>query len=321
MRIAAIGSVLVRVAPRALTLSLAITACSALLFRAAMQLRRPARISTFVVLLAMVISSPLLVPPGARFLRLLATLASVTTSIKLYDHLRSAEAGFFPSFWLYCTSLINPYAHVLRQAVRTNPPPLRSEILQTVACLSGGLAAVALEVGVFHINWRRHGFVFEHSAKAISVFLMVQFLPNALVPAYRLVGIPATNFAGPFFLARTPADFWRLYNRPVRQFFTEYVFKPAGGFGHPIRGTFLTFVVSGIVHEYVFDIPAGRVLGTQMLFFMIQGLAVIATIRLRPRGWAAVLMILLTFAFNLATVRLFLAGLNVAVPLYVDRSR
>ena len=30
-----------------------------------------------------------------------------------------------------------------------------------------------------------------------------------------------------------------------------------------------TFAVSGILHEYAFDLPAGRVLGSQMAFFLI----------------------------------------------------
>ena len=85
---------------------------------------------------------------------------------------------------------------------------------------------------------------------------MIQFLPNGLSPIFRLLDIPATNFAGPFFLARTPAEFWRVDNRPAGQFLHEYVFKPAGGVTRPLRATFLTFLVSGLVHEYVFDIPA-----------------------------------------------------------------
>jgi hypothetical protein len=50
----------------------------------------------------------------------------------------------------------------------------------------------------------------------------------------------------------------------------------------PVRATIVTFLVSGVIHEYVFDLAAGRVLGSQMLFFTIHGLAVVATLRLRP---------------------------------------
>ena len=57
-----------------------------------------------------------------------------------------------------------------------------------------------------------------------------------------------------------------------------------------------------------------------MAFFLVQGLAVIATLRVRPRGRAAVLGILLTFAFNVATGPLFLAAMNAVVPFFVSRA-
>lgn len=174
--------------------------------------------------------------------------------------------------------------------------------------------------GVFRIDWHRHRFITEHCTKAASFFPVIQFLPNVLAAAARLSGLPATNFAGPFFLARTPAEFWRGYNRPVNQFFNEHVFKPAGGRSRPLMVMLFVFVVSGIIHEYIFDVPAGRVLGSQMLFFLIQGFAVVATMRLRPRGWRAAGMVLLTFAFNLATARIFLASMNAVVPFYVNRA-
>jgi hypothetical protein len=243
----------------------------------------------------------------------------VTVGVKLYDHYRGAEAGFRPEAWLYLRSLVNPFALVLRRVVREKPPPTRADVLQAVRGLLFGAAAIGLLIGVFHVDWRHRDFIKEHCTKAISLFLVIQFFPNGLAAVFRLIGIPSTNFAGPFFMARTPAEFWRFYNRPVNQFFSQYVFRPAGGKAHPIQATLWVFVISGIVHEYVFDLPAGRVLGTQMCFFLLQGLAVVATLRLRPRGWVALPMHLLTFAFNLATVRLFLAGLNAVVPFYVLR--
>jgi hypothetical protein len=56
-----------------------------------------------------------------------------------------------------------------------------------------------------------------------------------------------------------------------------------------------------------------------MAFFLIQGLAVIATLQFRPRGRLAATMALLTFAFNLATVRIFLASMDAVVPFYAPR--
>jgi hypothetical protein len=308
------------VAPRNLAISLAITFGSGLVFYPALGLPWLTRRIIFPIAFASAACSPLIVPPEARLTRFIAMLCTVAVAARLYDTSRGADAGFFPGPWIYFCSLFHPFALVLRRVLREESPPRRSDLRQTLICAAAGMASVALIILVFCINWRRLPFVAEHSAKAVSVFLMVQFLPNALASAIRLVGIPATNFAGPFFLAQTPAEFWRLYNRPAGQFLHEYVFKPGGGRSHPLTATLLTFLISGVIHEYVFDIPAGRVLGWQMLFFILQGLAVLATVRLRPGGWLTVPASLLTLAFNLASAWLFLRCLNVVLPFYVNRS-
>lgn len=303
-----------------LAVSLAIIFGAELAFYPALSLGPRRRTVAFFGLLVVAILSPLIVPAAAPFLRFIAAVCAVTAGVKLYDHYRGAEAGFRPAAWLYTSCLFNPFALVSRKVAREKQPSLKTDALVAAIALPIGFSAAILIVAVFCVDWRHHSFIEEHCAKAISLFLMIQFLPNGVAVVFRLLRVPATNFAGPFFLARTPAEFWRFYNRPVNQFFNEYVFRPARGAAHPIRATLLVFIISGIVHEYVFDLPVGRILGSQMAFFLIQGLAVVATLRLRPRGWLAVPMTLLTFAFNLATVRLFLAGLNAVAPFYVNRS-
>jgi D-alanyl-lipoteichoic acid acyltransferase DltB (MBOAT superfamily) len=117
-------------------------------------------------------------------------------------------------------------------------------------------------------------------------------------------------------LAPTPAEFWRRYNRPVQQFFHENVFKPAGGMRSPIRATLIVFAVSALVHEYVFGITLGRVQGYQTLFFLLQGCAAAATVRVRPAGWRFWPWFAATWIFNLATSLLFFASLNGVMPFY-----
>jgi hypothetical protein len=78
----------------------------------------------------------------------------------------------------------------------------------------------------------------------------------------------------------------------------------------------IVFLLSGIMHEYVFGIALGRVQGWQMAFFMIQGCAVVATMRAKPRAWRAVLWTGATFAFNIASGVLFVAAVNHLVPFY-----
>ena len=59
--------------------------------------------------------------------------------------------------------------------------------------------------------------------------------------------------------------------------------------------------------------------GYQAAFFLVQGVAVAATMRLKPRGAAAAVSVVLTLAFNLASGVLFFASVNQVVPFYVNR--
>jgi hypothetical protein len=71
-----------------------------------------------------------------------------------------------------------------------------------------------------------------------------------------------------------------------------------------------------VLHEYVFGIAGGRVRGYQLAFFMLQGLGVVLTMRMRPRGGLALLCRSLTFLFVLGSSVLFFASLQAIVPFY-----
>jgi hypothetical protein len=81
----------------------------------------------------------------------------------------------------------------------------------------------------------------------------------------------------------------------------------------------VTFAISALLHEGLFDLMAGRVMGWQLLFFMIHGVAVVATAKVRPKGFARVLWTAGTFAFAVTTTALFGFTMSAVVPLYVPR--
>jgi hypothetical protein len=105
--------------------------------------------------------------------------------------------------------------------------------------------------------------------------------------------------------ARTPAEFRRHWNKPAQQFFQEYAFRRFAAGGHPARGILATFVLSGLIHEYVLGVAAGRIQGWQLLFFSSHGVASFATIRLRPSGCLSISSIVATLAFNLLMATVF----------------
>ena len=90
-------------------------------------------------------------------------------------------------------------------------------------------------------------------------------------------------------LARSPREFWsRRWNLFVHRFVMSFLFLPLGGRRHPLLATMLVFVGSGLMHEYFIVACLGRPgarTGWMLLFFVIQGIAVIAqTVLVRRRA-------------------------------------
>jgi D-alanyl-lipoteichoic acid acyltransferase DltB (MBOAT superfamily) len=140
---------------------------------------------------------------------------------------------------------------------------------------------------------------------------------SALTALWRISGGAARDYMDRPFTARTPADFWRRYNRNMQQFFWEDLFKPLGGNRTPIRTTLWVFAVSALLHEFLFYAAIGRVQGYQTLFFSLHGVASAMTLRIRvKKGWTAVPWIVATLAFNLASSVFFFASIHAVVPFY-----
>jgi len=284
----------------------------------ALQFAREKRRILLVLLIGVVLSSPLLIrPSGAGLLRFAMAAMAVEVAFRLYDLHRNSAALCRPKGFALMGYALNPFAIVLQRVAAEQPRSARQNLHVFAVGMALGGMSIGLMVYVFHIDWTRYPFVFEHCAKVISFFLVIQFLFNGLSALYRLAGLPATTFAGCFFLSATPAEFWRRYNRPVEQFFHQYVFRPAGGLHRPLLATMATFAFSAVVHEYAFDIAAKRVLGYQILFFLIQGAATALTLRVRLDRRGRLPAIVLTSAFNLATAYLFFLSMNALVPFYV----
>jgi len=290
---------------------------AALAFYPALRLRGLVRMLAWVVCTAIVALSPCLVPLGSTGLRQIAVMVAIAILVKLYDSFRSADLARQRGFLFYATWLPNPCWLVLRLVP---PPQPRDQDWRRVPL---GLACFGLGVALFYIvqsyDWSGTPFVLEHCAKVIALYVLVVSFGNVGTVALRLLGCTALDPMTSPATAPTPADFWRRWNRPAQQYFAEYAFRPAGGLHHPVRATLLTFAASALAHEYVFGIAIGRVQGWQMLFFLTQGIAVAATLHLRPTGWPRRAMFALTLLFNLATSFLFFQSVNQVIPFYSPR--
>ncbi len=285
-------------------------------FYPALRLERRKRLAALCGLNALILLSPLLVAPEHRAVRCLSAIVAVVAFVKLYDLHRHVECHKPPPFRTYVAFLINAFSHVLRRLDIEPRPSFRTDCRRLVVGLLASVAGLRVLVATFQIDWTIHPFLLEHVAKVIALYLAMVPLGVFGSSAWRLLGGRGLEIMENPFASRTPADFWRRYNRPVTQFLFEDVFKPSGGIRAPVRGTLLVFVLSGIIHEYVFDMGASRVQGYQMAFFLIQGCGVAASLSVRPRGWRVVPWMIGTYAFMLTTSVLFFASVAEVLPFY-----
>jgi hypothetical protein len=121
------------------------------------------------------------------------------------------------------------------------------------------------------------------------------------------------------FTARTPADFWRRYNRNVQQFFWHDVFSGRSTRRAPILAMLLVFCLSALLHELLFYAAVGRVQGYQIAFFAIQGIAATLTARVKVKGRFLVPWVAGTLTFNLLTSVVFFASIHSIAPFYSRR--
>jgi hypothetical protein len=265
------------------------------------------------VLLAL---SPALVPAGRPVLRFLAAVSAVVVAVKLFDVMHDVRRGAGPNWRQYVTFLGNPFAHVRRRLPDEPRPSRRADLLKLAAGLVGLAAGIVLLTVLFRADWGGWPFAVEHVSKVVAFFVAVLSGLAAAAALWRLLGGAARDYMDYPAAATTPADFWRRYNRNMQQFFWEDLFKPLGGFRSPLRTILLVFAVSALMHEYLFGIAIGRVQGYQTAFFLLQGVAVAATWRVRPKGWRTVPWRLGTLAFNLASSVLFFASIHGLVAFY-----
>lgn len=285
------------------------------LLQASARVRRAA----FLIAGAAIAAAPLLIPAEGGVLRFLTACVSVLMIMKLRDvHVHVRTVGPIPRAD-YLRFLANVFSLVLRKEAVERRPPRRQVLVSLVRSASGaGLALGAVAV-MSSVDWRAYPLLVEHALKSLVIFTGILCWLSLTIAVVRLAGGVMRDFSDAPLLARTPADFWRRYNRVFHQYFFENVFRPGLGRRSPAASTMLIFLISGLIHEYVFGVGIGRLQGFQFAFFLIQGAAVAVTFRLRPkRRGAVVAATAATLLFNTVVSMLFFLSFHAIVPLYAN---
>jgi len=237
-------------------------------------------------------------------------------AFKMWDLHVGAEYGSRPNFREFAGFLANPCFLVWRKrGVEGQPSTSRNFLGLVLGVL--GLAVIPRALGSLNkIDWSTYPFLLDHLVMATGLFVLGTILLNTSVAITRLLGGYIIDANDQPLAARTPADFWRRYNRLIGQFLHEDFFKPMQGRRHPLRATLGVFAVSGLLHEYLFWMTIGRSAGLQLLFFMLQGCAVVLTLRIKPVGRNAIVWGAGTFVFNILSSVFFFASVHHAFPIY-----
>lgn len=291
---------------------------SMLFFRFLNDTRRR-RLSALTIAAAITLVAPFLIPSSARPLRFVTACASLLLVMKMWDLHVHASTGQPVRWSQFLPFLLSPFSIVLRKHGEERRPSRETVIADFVRHLTGSLLGLGAIATLYLIRWRQYPFLVEHGVKALVIFAAAVSWIGMMVAVVRLSGGVIRDYADAPLLARTPADFWRRYNRVIQQYFHENVFKRAGGRRSPVTVTLFIFMLSALIHEYVFGIAIGRVQGFQTVFFMLQGVGVVLTLRVRPRGRVAVLTgIVATLTFNLLSSIFFFLSFHAVVPLYAN---
>ena len=303
-----------------LFITLAVGYTAAVLFFLARKLGRGSRSVFFVVMSAVVLSSPLLLQTDGEIVRCLVVLALLIFLLHMWDLHLDSDRGtrlrlrdymiFLPDYAWSVARVPDGYGIDLPLGRRAG------DAARYVAALC---LVSAVTVGVFQIDWAAYPFLLEHAAKSTCLAAWIIWAFHANMALWRLAGAPAARFtAGNVLWAHSPADFWRRWNRPMYRWLLENVYKPAGGRRNPYFATLAAFAVSGLLHEYLLDVSLQYVTGYVTAFFLLHGCATVLTRRFKPSGRQVVPAVVLTFAFNTLSTVLLFVPISERIPFYVN---
>ncbi|HVK16444.1 MAG TPA: MBOAT family protein [Fimbriiglobus sp.] len=109
------------------------------------------------------------------------------------------------------------------------------------------------------------------------VFLLHFGSFHLLSCAWRAAGVDAKPLMNWPILAGSLSEFWgRRWNTAFRDLAHRFLFSPLAGWLGPHAGLAAGFLFSGVVHDLVISVPAGSGYGGPTLYFILQGIGLLA---------------------------------------------
>ena len=216
-------------------------------------LRMPARFGRIIAVgvASLVMLCPLLIAPEKMIWRAIATLVCGDLWFKMIDYARQygrrggdGSAGFVAYLRFLCPFPVLLVVFGQRDKRLSAPPPRLREF--AIVCLMGCLIAAGFVLLRFTGQFQavRTCFPLDHAVMLLIFVPMLAALSRSMWGLERLAQFDIRPIIDGAFLATTPGEFWRRYNTRVADWMHRNVFRPSGGRRAPIRGVFLTFLVS-----------------------------------------------------------------------------
>jgi hypothetical protein len=247
---------------------------------------------------------------------LLRGAALVFTCLFLFKALQSAAGHVRPS------GLVDFVLFICTFAVVRWETPRRPDRRRAALSLLRGLAQIGLAWLIMSavIRLDMHNPV-QLFTTQLGFYLVAAGVFNLLLVLLSLRGLDHDDLFNNPFCSLTPVEFWgRRWNTWINDLLHRYVFLPAGGRRHPLRGLLAAFAVSGAWHEVLADVATLKFNGAMLGYFLLQGGLVAITSRSQPYRRLAreipVLAWALTTVLMLATGILFIRGMDGVDPSY-----
>jgi hypothetical protein len=152
----------------------------------------------------------------------------------------------------------------------------------------------------------------------IPFLLLVDSVGRLCRIGYGFLGIGVPNIHEQFYRAETILGFWSQWNVWFYDFFRETCFRPL--IRWPRIGLLTVFLGSGILHEYLVNLPLfwlyrEALFGTMLLYFLLQFLGILV-----QKNWnvgssygnrlftAIIVLVPVPLVINLGTLRIFHLG-------------
>jgi len=164
------------------------------------------------------------------------------------------------------------------------PRPEIGEWLFAIFKVSLGLAIAAIAVPLL---LPEHPLAAGWAAMVGVVFILHFGILHLLSLAWRAAGVNAEPIMQWPILASSVSDFWgKRWNMAFRDLSFTYVLRPLAMHWGTVPAMLGVFLLSGLVHDVIITLPTGATFGGPTLYFVIQGVGMVAERSEFGRRWS-----------------------------------